>query len=304
MIPLAFPDDVEVSEETEPVVLATVNMRMFYRDDYIDRSGSGIEEIRSYVVSTDQDDVIKLMGGSTGASFNVIFYWVKVGSKLGSTVDDAPYISKKLIRAYCYMDTTVLGWTTTRQEDVDGRYKAFEDAKKEASDLGCFVVYESDVISLLPGETFTIVNQENYYAKEYFTERQGFIQWGLAAEVKERQFNEAHYGNDNFGSEVERATKVKNLATKLYRFLKPGTPPPEDFTIQSEEEGGTLQEILGDSLFDVFRGLGAQVLPWVQGALLIAAAVVAVILLIAFRAPLGALAEVSTDLLKGAMARE
>lgn len=204
------------------------------------------------------------------------------------------------------MITTVLGQTTTFPDTVTGTYNLFQAAKQEAVDLGVFVVYEADVITLNPGETFTVKNQEDYFATEYFTERKGFIAWGLAAEVRQRQFNEAYNGNDNFGSEIERATAVKGLATRLYKWFKPTTPPPTDFELLPEEEGG-LTEVtdkpLVDQFSDLLGGLGQGVKDAAGLAVIVLGTILAIILMMMFRGPLQGAAGGLTDFVKESLAR-
>ena len=296
-----------VVEDAE-IVLDTVNLRQFYRDDYIVATGTGIENKRSCVMSFDQDDVIQLKGGTTGASFEFTFYWCKaavfLGARLFGNLTDNRRMSKRLMRAHCRWITVDREQET--QADIDAAYKALEDAKKEAKDRGIFVVYEADVISLMPGETFTVKNDEDYYAENYFTEPKGMIQWGLAAEVRERQYNVTFDGNDNFGSEIERATKVKGLATRLYKWFKPTTPPPTDFELLPEEEGG-LTEVtdkpLVDQFSDLLGGLGQGVKDAAGLAVIVLGTILAIILMMMFRGPLQGAAGGFTDFVKESLAR-
>lgn len=311
MVPLGFDrgfDNLEGETEegvTDPV-LATVGDRIAARDTYITSSGSGITKVRSYVVSVRDGDEIQLRGGFTGASFQGFFFWSKAGIvPIGVPLTLHKNLSRDEGRQFAEASTRVLDQTASDQENIDAAWDALRAIRKEQADAGIKVIHEDEAISLNPGETFTVKNRENAIADEFFTEREGFIQWSFGFQVMETQFNEAWNEGDTFGEKIERLTKFKGIATTLFKLFTPLEGGPTDFTLEPEEEGGfgIEREPIGAAVADFLGGLGKTLGPIVKAAAVILAALAAVFLLIIFRVPLQGAATSVGGLIKDAMVR-
>lgn len=307
----------EDSEDVEDVVFETMSERIAARDTYITSSGAGVTKIRSYVVSVKDGDEIQLRGGSTGASFQGFFFWSKMdfdfsvispvallvfkNKKLNLNKD----LSKREGRQFAEASTRILGETARDQENIDLAFDALKDIRKLQDDAGINVIHEDEMISLNPGETFTVKNRENAIADEFFTEREGFIQWAFGFQVWEGQFNEAFNEGDTFGAKIERLTKFKGIATKLFKLFRPLEGGPTDFEIAPEEEGGfaITTEPIGAAVRDFFGGLGETLGPIVKAAVVVLVALAAFFLLIMFRVPLQSVASSLGDLVKDAVTR-
>lgn len=294
---------------TDPV-LDRIGDRIAVRDTYITSSGAGIKKVRSYVVSHKDGDVIKLTGGATGATFQGFFFW----SKAGIVPINVPLmLHKNLSRnegnQFAEATTRVLGQTAADQESVDAGFDALKAIRKQQDDAGINVIHEDELISLKAGETFTVKNQENFIADNFFTEREGFIQWSFGFQVIETQFSEANRDNDDFGAKIERLTEFKGLATTLFTFLQPTTPPPEDIEFEPEEEGGfgitTGDPLLGDDgiLSKLFSGLGDTVKDAAGMAVIILGTIMAIFLMITMRKPLQGAVGGLTDFVKESVSR-
>ena len=282
--------------------LDTVDERAAARDTYISASGPGIKTLGPYVWSITDGDQIQLKGGATGASFFGFLFWSKLNVLVPITnpmlanaiFRDHAGDNAKVAKSFVRMDIAGKDTFAAAQTNFNDKVKELE----KTADL----IAETDVITLKPGETFTVINRENLFAKNFFTERPGFIQWSVGFEVRETQFNEAFDGNDEFGQEIEDRTKVKGLATQLFKFLKPTTPPPEDFEIAPEEEGGTVITT-GDPLVDQLRGLGAGLAGLVAPLITILLMLAAMFLLFMFRSPIAAVGKATGNLVQEALTR-
>lgn len=286
---------------TTDAVLATVDERTAVRDTYIVGTGSGVRTLGPYVWSRSDGDQIQLKGGLTGASFFGFVFWSKINKLvplnpvLAKAIFDAhKEASKKLARSFIKMDIADADTFAAEQKNHQDKVTQIE---KFAS-----IIKETDVITLKPGETFTVTNRENLFADEFFTERKGFIQWTMGFEVRETQFSEAFNGNAEYGQEIEDRTKVKGLATTVFKFLKPFTPPPEDFELAPEEEGG-VTITTGDPLVDQIRGIGAGLAGMVAPLASIFLMVAAMFLIFMFRAPISAVGKATGTLVTEAISR-
>lgn len=290
---------------TDPV-LATVNDRILARDTYITSSGAGIKKIRSYVVSVKDGDEIQLRGGSTGASFQGFFFWSKVAFAItDKNLNLNKDLSRREGRQFAEANTRILDQTAPDQENIDAAWDALEAIRKDQDDAGISVIHEDEMISLQPGETFTVKNRENAIADEFFTEREGFIQWAFGFQVTETQFNEVVDFKDDFGAKIERLTKFKGIATKLFKLFRPLEGGPVDFEIREEEAGGfeITTEPIGAAVRDFFGDLGETLGPIVKAAVIVLVALAAFFLLIMFRVPLQSVASSLGDLVKESVTR-
>ena len=290
---------------TDPV-LDRIGDRIAARDTYITSSGSGITKVRSYVVSVKDGDEIQLRGGSTGASFQGYFFWSKAGIvPIGVPLTLHKNLSRDEGRQFAEASTRVLDQTASDQESIDAAWDALKAIRKKQDDAGINVIHEDEAISLNPGETFTVRNRENAIADEFFTEREGFIQWAFGFQVMETQFNEAWNEGDTFGEKIERLTKFKGIATKLFKLLRPLEGGPVDFELGPEEEGGftITTEPIGAAVRDFFGGLGETLGPIVKAAVVVLVALTAFFLIIMFRVPLQSVASSLGDLVTDAVTR-
>ena len=303
-----LPGDAE--DGSTDAILDRVGDRIAVRDTYITSSGAGIKKIRSYVVSHKDGDEIQLRGGATGASFQGFFFW----SKAGIVPPNVPLtLHKNLSRdegnQFAEATTRVLGQTAADQESVDAGFKALQAIRKEQDERGITVIHEDELISLEPGETFTVKNRENAIADEFFTEREGFIQWSFGFQVIETQFNEFNDFGADFGAKIERLTEFKGIATLLFTFLQPTTPPPVDIEFEPEEEGGfgitTGDPLLGGDgiLAKLFSGLGDTVKDAAGMAVIILGTIMAIFLMITMRKPLQGAVGGLTDFVKESVSR-
>lgn len=284
---------------TADAKLDTVDERAAARNTYITASGKGVGRYRSYILSNVDGDKIQLKGGTTGASFFGFIFWSKatlvpVGLLALPFLANHINRSKALAMAFARLDTATAEEYAEREKVYN---EAVADLEKNAT-----LIRETDVISLKPGETFTAVNRENMFAENYFTERHGFIQWTMGFEIRETQYNEAYNGNADFGQEIEDRTEVKNLATLVYKFFQPTTPPPEDFEIAEEEAGGTAITT-GEPLVDGLAGLGADLRNLAAPLASILLMIGAMFILFMFRAPIQAVGTATGNLVSEAITR-
>lgn len=288
-------------------VLDTVQDRIAARDTYIASSGGGIRNIRSYVVSHQDGDEIQLRGGETGASFQGFLFWSKVEFAItGKNLDLNKRLSKEEGNQFAEATTRVLGQTARDQENIDLAFDALRAIRKQQDDAGINVIHEDELISLNPGDTFTVKNKENAIADEFFTEREGFIQWSYGFQVIETQFNEFNDSGADFGAKIERLTEFKGIATGLFKLIRVGRGGgPVDFTIAPEEEGGFQIEeetILG-GIRDALGDFGESVKDVAAMAAIILGSILAIFLMITMRKPLQAAAGGFTEFVKESVSR-
>jgi hypothetical protein len=286
-------------------VLATQEQRIAARDIYIAATGGGITKINSYVVSHRDGDVIKLQGGTTGASFSgFLFFSLLKGAPLSpfllqQGLDNNKRLSRQDARTFAKMTTAGADTYLEHEERL-------AEIRTEQGKVSISVIRENDNISLNPGEAFTITNNENAIADEFFAEIRGRVQWGIGFEVVETQYNESRDMNDDFGKEIEDRVAFKWLATTLYRFLKPFTPPPEDIEFGPEEEGGfeiTTTDTLLGGIKDVFADFGDGVKDVAAMAAIILGSILAIFLMITLRKPIQGAAGGLTEFVKESISR-
>lgn len=275
------------------------------RDNYIEVSGGGVKvwglragapeesyaSVPAFVVSSEQGDVIKLKGGTTGASFEgFLFFSLFKGIAL---MPDAVNLLRnvKLSReegaAYAMTQAAT-------NENYAEREAVLTEIRKKQVEGDIKVIRDSEHISLKPGETFTITNNEDAISREYFTEMTNRIQWSIGFEVVTLSYDEGRDFNEEFGEEIEDQTEFKGLATRLFKFLRAGRGGgPTDFVIESEEEGGFQFET--ETFRDQFGDWWSEdAVPWLRGmakaALVVIVVILVVVLLYFGRAPFGAIA--------------
>jgi hypothetical protein len=286
-------------------VLSTQDAKEKARDIYIVGTGDGVRTVGSFIVSHRDGDVIQLKGGATGASFAGYLFWSVlkgvpiVPAVLQQGLDNNKRLSRQEAKAFAVLESA------SADTFLDAE-KALKDIRDEQEKVDIQVIREIDNISLKEGETFTITNNEDFIADEFFTELKGRIQWGIGFEVIETQYNATIDFNDEFGKEIEDKTEFKGLATSLFKFIRAGRGGgPIDFVIDPEEEGGFQIEeetILG-GIREVLGDFGENVKDVAAMAAIILGSILAIFLMITMRKPLQAAAGGLTTFVQESISR-
>jgi hypothetical protein len=326
---MAFPDDLE-EEGTgdtvpqEPPEIPPTQHLLCWKDrsdatrNLIISSGDGITILGEnsghpyYALSEKDGDEVTLLGGDTGAAFQYFFLVLAAQNKLKVTNE---YISKKgfaLGQWLAMREVANLACEGSSEDAWKQANKKVKARRKDLKDKDVDIIQEDHILALPPGSAFTFKNAEDLFADEYLTEFEGFIQWvflasPVAVNITEDQAK-GYWQPEEFGTDIERKTDVRPSHTFIRKYLRPFTPPPEDLDItvtETEdgqyttgadiETGDSLAEDLWDKIKDGLGGLWEKIQPYVYLIGLALVAILAIWLMITFRAPIGALLKVTTD---------